>query len=186
MMKQRNQKKTVRKVWMDAAYYVVLFILIGIIVMTTANRGKGPKVFLGYSAFIVLSSSMEPEIPKGSLVITKQIDGAALRLGDDITYMFDEETSITHRIVRIESNYQNSGQYAFSTKGIANNQADEKMVYEVNVVGKVIYHSMIFGTIAIFIQRNWPLLLFFMGIFVLFTKVIGYILTDDGKETNHQ
>ena len=58
-----------------------------------------PKSIAGISIFTVLTSSMENEIPKGSLVVAKYMEPSELKIGDDITFMISETTKITHRII---------------------------------------------------------------------------------------
>ena len=63
-----------------------------------------------------------------------------LQIGDDITYMANQTTSVTHRIVGIMENYENTGQRAFEAQGVMNSEPDRQPVPAVNVVGKVVYH----------------------------------------------
>lgn len=128
---------------------------------TNSNSVSGaPITFLGFAGATVLSGSMEPEIPKGSLVIVKHVDAAELQIGDDIMFMTAPSTSFTHRIVDIEENWQNTGMRAFKTKGVANARPDDELAVEENVVGKVIFTNYPLGVCVTFIQQNWPLLIF--------------------------
>ena len=114
-------------------------IVAALFVRTTSDGA--PRSLAGYSGMIVLTESMQSEIPKGSLVIAQQVDPETLQIGDDITYMANQTTSVTHRIVGINENYENTGQRAFQTQGIMNDQPDSQPVPAVNVVGKVVFHS---------------------------------------------
>lgn len=115
--------------------------------------------------------------------MTRSVAPETLEIGDDITYMVDETTSITHRIVGIEKHSADTGDYAFQTQGIANSRPDEKKVYAVNVVGKVIFHSVLLGTVLSAVRENWPLVLFFIAVLWVFMKVIRYILRpEEGDE----
>ena len=142
----------------DIAFYLVLIAVV-VAVFFFAGDKSGPKSFAGYSAFTVLSGSMESEIPKGSLVITKQVDPSQLQIGDDITYLSNPTTTITHRIVGIMENYADTGERAFTTQGVMNSTPDKQPVAAVNVVGKVIYHSLTLGKAASFLKEHWLLLL---------------------------
>ncbi len=136
-------------------------------------------MFGGYSAFVVLTGSMEEVIPKGSLVFTKKVDPLELNVGDDITYMVSESTTVTHRIIEIEENYLGTGERAFRTQGVMNKDPDRNPVAAVNVVGKVIYHNKALGTVVNYGQDNWPLIIFFTGVFLFFVKTVDYILRKD-------
>ncbi len=157
-----KSKKTGRagKILGEIAFYgALLLLLLAALFIRTTGDGSS-RSFAGYSGMLVLTESMESEIPKGSLVIAKQVDPGTLQIGDDITYMANQTTSVTHRIVGILENYQGSGQRAFETQGLMNAQPDKQPVPAVNVVGKVIFHSQALGIIARFIGDHWPLLLF--------------------------
>lgn len=155
------------------------------VVAISGGNGKGPRVFGGYSAFVVLTGSMEEVIPKGSLVITRSADPSELQVGDDITFMVSESTTVTHRIIEIEEEYLTTGERAFYTQGVMNSEPDAAPVAAVNVVGKVIWHNQILGTIISYGQDNWPLLIFFIAVFLVFIKLVEIILRkDEPKEQN--
>lgn len=181
--KEVEKKTSKKKGWLeDLAFYGFLFVMILAVFLFWGGEGKGPKTFAGFSAFTVLTSSMEDEIPKGSIVITRYVDPNLLKTGDTITYMADEQTTITHQIIDINESFEDTGQRAFQTKGTMNDQPDEKLVPAGNVVGKVIFHNLTLGKIATFIRKNWPLLLFFIIIGFVLEKVLKKILSDGQEE----
>ncbi len=52
---------------------------------------------------IVQSGSMEPSYPEGSIIYVKKADADKFLEGDTVTfYLPDEETLVTHRIVRVD------------------------------------------------------------------------------------
>lgn len=166
----------------DLIFYGILISLI-IAALAVSGRGKnGPRVIGGYSAFLVLTGSMEDVIPRGSLVVTKSVDPNELKVGDDITYMVSENTTVTHRIIDIEEEYLDTGARAFYTQGTMNTEPDRNPAAAVNVVGKVIYHNQTLGTIINLGQDNWPLIIFFIVVFLGFLKVIERILRNDPEE----
>ena len=144
----------------DIVYYAILAVVVVGVLVLQGQGNQGPRYFAGFSAFTVLTSSMESEIPKGSLVICRQVDPNTLKVGDDITYMANQTTTVTHRIIGITENYQGSGERAFETQGIMNDVPDKQPVTAANVVGKVVFHSLILGKIFSFISEYWlPLLI---------------------------
>lgn len=145
----------------DLLFYGFLVALVVVTVRQLTSSGA-PKRIAGYSAAVVLSGSMQDVIPKDSLIITRQVDPNSLSIGDDITYLLDPTTTVTHRIVGITEDYLSTGQRAFWTQGTMNEEQDELPAPAVNVVGKVVFHSLLLGRIIQQIQRNWPLLLFFL------------------------
>ena len=108
---------------------------------------------LGLEVFTVLSGSMEPEYPVGSLIYVKKMDCAQLRIGDVITFMVDEDTVVTHRIAEIIPDENESNTLWFRTKGDANKQEDTNPVHYRNVIGKAVFSIPYLGYVADYIQN---------------------------------
>ena len=90
----------------------------------------------GFRTFTVMSGSMEPEFPVGSLIYVKPVDYSSLNVGDVISYVAnDEKTVVTHRIVEIEIDEEDSTVWRFRTKGDTNTSADAGLVHYKNVLG---------------------------------------------------
>lgn len=170
----------------DLLFYGVLIALVLTFLAISSKNSTGPRVVGGYSAFVVLTGSMQDVIPKGSLVITQHVDPNELEIGDDITYMISEKTTVTHRIIKIEEEYLDTGERAFTTKGTMNAEADRTPVAAVNVVGKVIYHSEHLGAVISFGQENWPLIVFFIVVALIFIKIVGNILEKEEPEDRNR
>ncbi len=92
-----------------------------------------PKI-MGREVFTVVSGSMEPEIPVGSLVIIKKADPLKIQEGDVIAFR-REGTVITHRVVENQKDLRQ-----FITKGDANELADMQPASYTNLVGKMSSH----------------------------------------------
>ncbi|MBR6834535.1 MAG: signal peptidase I [Oscillospiraceae bacterium] len=102
----------------------------------------------GYEGYVVVSGSMEPTIPVGSLIYSQQTDPALLKTGDVIVFIDEARgtTPITHRVV---TNDPSTG--TTITKGDANQSEDINPVTYDNVVGKVAAHVPRIGfTVAMF------------------------------------
>lgn len=178
-----NRRKRTAIFWMkEFAFYALLIIFIVGAALIRMGKDGIPVVFGGYSAFTVLTSSMEAEIPKGSLVVTKKVDSQTLQIGDDITYMANRTTTITHRIVGIIENYENTGYRAFETKGIMNESPDKLPVLEVNIVGRVIFHNLTLGLIAAFISRYWFYLVVLLVLFGGFLTALKNVFQKERTE----
>lgn len=88
----------------------------------------------------VLTGSMEPELPVGSLLIISPAEYKDIEIGDDITFVRDKNlTLITHRVIEKDDETQ-----YITTQGIANNASDNPTSYD-NVVGKVVFHIPYIG-----------------------------------------
>ena len=136
-----------------AIFYLALVALV-VVTMSFVGRGNVPRDFLGYSTVSVLTNSMQRKIPQGSFVLIKHVDPDALQAGDDITYMHNATTSVTHEIVTIYENYNKTGQRGFQTKGVENPEPDKNIVPANDVVGKVVWHVSTAGAVLQFVARN--------------------------------
>ena len=101
---------------------VVLAVLAGILII--------PKV-MGYEEMAVLTGSMEPNYPVGSLIFVKEENPEKLQVGDVITYRLSGDTVVTHRVVEI-----NKDEQSVITKGDANESNDGSPVPYSKIVGE--------------------------------------------------
>ena len=180
--KSRPKKGRAGKIIGEIVFYGLLLLLIVAALFVRTTSDGAPKSLAGYSGMIVLTESMQSEIPKGSLVIAQQVDPETLQIGDDITYMANQTTSVTHRIIGIIEDYEGTGQRAFQTQGTMNDQPDKQLVPAINVVGKVVFHSETLGVVASFIGSYWPLLLFALAVVFVLIYVLGRIFKNPPKE----
>jgi len=84
----------------------------------------------GIRCYAVLTGSMEPELPLGSLLVVVPTPFAKLEVGQDITCKTAGGT-VTHRIVAIDREAR-----TVTTQGLTNNVADAPVKAE-NIVGRV-------------------------------------------------
>lgn len=99
--------------------------------------------FLGYEVYNVVSGSMEPTIPIGSIIYVKEIEPAEINSGDIIAFRGGDSV-IMHRVV---TNKVVEG--TFVTKGDANEGEDMNDVPYDNLVGIVVRHIPILGQLLI-------------------------------------
>lgn len=117
----------------------------------------------GFMMFRVVTGSMEPTIPTGALLVTRQVDIESIRMEDIICFRTQESAIwgkiVTHRVVGIFE--EADGSLLLETKGDANLAADAYYVDGDNFVGKVIWHTGDGSVLA--------------KIFSLFTSKIGFL-----------
>jgi len=168
-----------------AVFYTVLVVIVIAVIFLT-NAGGAPRHVFGISVFDVLTGSMQSEIPQGSLVIDRYVDPDTLKAGDDITYLFSVNETITHRIAAIYENYDNTGQRGFQTKGVDNDAPDKSIVPAVNVVGKVIFHIPVLGRVLQWINGNIRILLISAavigGLVILLYNLLRWIFKPERHE----
>ena len=97
-------------------------------------------VILGYTELAVLTGSMQPTIPVGSLVYVKPVEASELEVGDVCTYyLSDGETFVTHRVISIDSDAQ-----TLVTQGDANEDPDGDLPFS-QVYGRADFHLPYLG-----------------------------------------
>ncbi|MGN0168750.1 MAG: signal peptidase I [Acetatifactor sp.] len=104
---------------------------------------------IGMKSMAVLSGSMEPEIPVGSVVCVREVKPESLEVGDVISYRLSGDTMVTHRIESIDRENQQ-----IVTKGDANETADLSPVGYDRIVGKVLFHLPLLGYISIYCRTK--------------------------------
>lgn len=98
----------------------------------------------GMQSFIVLTGSMQPTMPVGSVIYTlKQSDYTTK---DIITFKTSDNNFISHRIVQTLPNTH------FKTKGDANNIVDANLVNKSQIVGKAITVIPLLGYMIAFLK----------------------------------
>lgn len=139
-----------------------LLILIGVIIALYAidlkkNAAKGVTKPPLYSAYVIVSQSMEPSIKVKDTVITKRLEPSEYKVGNVITFVSTDSRfygiTITHRIKEIIKLSDNK--LAFRTKGDNNNAVDDTLVDEDHVIGKVIFKIPMLGYIQEFLTRSY-------------------------------
>lgn len=108
---------------------------------------------IGLQVFTVLSGSMEPTYHTGSVIYVRDVDPFELEAGDVITFMLDEETIATHRIVEVVPDETDANVVRFRTKGDANDAEDGSLVHYKNVIGSPVFSIPKMGFFADYIQR---------------------------------
>lgn len=112
----------------------------------------------GATPYTILTGSMRPHYPPGTLVVSKPTDPTKLRVGDVVTYQLrsGEPEVVTHRIVAIRSSLD--GKMSFQTRGDANNVADDRWVMPVQIRGRLWYAVPVLGRLNVLFtgsQHQW-------------------------------
>lgn len=123
----------------------------------------------GYKTVVVLTGSMEPAFPAGSVIYYKAASFENINPNDVISFGIsdDAHTVVTHRVVSKDQMLK-----TLTTKGDANNSSDPKDIAFSNVKGKVIsYHLPYVGTYIRYIQNYYI-------IGAIFLILIGKLIAD--------
>ncbi|RNL79191.1 signal peptidase I [Nocardioides marmorisolisilvae] len=116
----------------------VALLVTGLVVVVLALAVVVPKL-MGATSYTILTGSMRPKMPPGTLVVVKPVEPDQVRVGDVLTYQIEsgKKAVATHRVERVEVTF--SGTYSFIMKGDANQVADPSPVRPEQVRGKRVY-----------------------------------------------
>lgn len=127
------------------------------------------------SALTVLSGSMEPTLPVGSVAVVRTQPVDQIRAGDVITFTDRDPDSpatrvVTHRVVAVEPG---PGGLSFRTKGDANNTPDQRPTAATDVHGVLWYSVPVAGWLRQFLIS--PAGLFYL-VGVILLMVAGHLV----------
>lgn len=138
--------KTIAKVWNAITGILVVLVIILALLLAGVR-------LIGFQVFTVLSGSMEPVYHTGSLIYVKEVDYRDLGAGDVITFMLNEDTVATHRIVGVVPDEEDPSVIRYRTKGDANDAEDGSLVHYKNVIGSPVFTIPKLGYVANYIQN---------------------------------
>ncbi|MCU1417844.1 MAG: signal peptidase [Schumannella sp.] len=140
-MSERGRRRYVKE--HGLLYYIGLGLSFGLLALVLLLAGAVVLVpaVSGSTPYTILTSSMEPSMPPGTLVIVKPIDPQDIRIGTVVTYQLysGEKDVVTHRVLEIQGPTLPGGDPSFITKGDANSEPDAKPVMSIQVRGAVWY-----------------------------------------------
>lgn len=144
-----------------------------------------PTVF-GSRLAVVLSGSMEPGMPMGSLAVMSPVDPYTIEVGDIIAFNppWESEATISHRVVEVLS-------VGFGTKGDANEAPDPYVIPFEDVIGKVSWHiphaGYALSDIRGFATTIWGfLLVIVLPTILIFRSAVTDIVTARGQRRIRQ
>lgn len=123
------------------------------------------SVVTGINAYVIVSNSMNPTIPIGSVIYTKQ--ESTYNKGDIIAFLQKGKT-ISHRV---EDVIKVGSQIYYSTKGDANTISDFDLVERRSILGKTVFFLPYIGMIIIALRNQNLILLGAVLPTLLFLKI---------------
>lgn len=113
----------------------ILLLVLGLGVLVV-----GIPAAIGGTPLTILTGSMSPNLPPGTLVVVKPTPVDEIGVGDVLTFQLEsgKPTLVTHRVVARMTD-SSSGEMRFVTQGDANNTADAAPVMPVQIKGTVWY-----------------------------------------------
>ncbi|MBQ3180972.1 MAG: signal peptidase I [Firmicutes bacterium] len=171
-------KSNIRKIW-----DVFTSILVaGIVILAVLLAGVR---VIGLEIYTVLSGSMEPTYHTGSLIYVQDVDPYEIEAGQVITFLLDEDTVATHRVVEVLPDENDPTVVRFRTKGDANDAEDGSPVHYKNVLGSPVFSIPQLGYLANYIQ-NPPgtYIAISVGAILLLLILLPELFSNDEEESN--
>ena len=157
------------------AILLIVLSLFALLTVVMTPSGQVPQV-MGFSILQVLTGSMEPTIPEGSMLLIQKTAPETLQTGDIISFFSPDPTLDgalnTHRIQQVVTEEDT---LSFVTKGDANFLEDQQPVVAQQVVGKVIFISPLLGRFVRLISN--PLVFCLAIVLPLFAMLISNLIS---------
>jgi len=122
--------------------WTVIVVLAGVLAVAVVVPRLG-----GATPYTVLTGSMRPDRPPGTLVVVRPVDVDAIAVGDIVTYQLrsGEPEVVTHRVVSVGSTL--GGERVLRTQGDANSVMDALPVRETQIKGRLWYSVPYLGRV---------------------------------------
>lgn len=134
--------KNLKKIWDHVSTILVVLVVIFAVFLMGSR-------LMGFQVFNVVSGSMEPTYSVGDLLYVKEVDPDAVKIGDPITFVLNEDLVVaTHRVIRIDAQSRH-----FYTKGDANDTPDAAPVHFNNLIGVPQFSIPLLGYVSSYIQN---------------------------------
>lgn len=133
---------------------VLLVAVVGCLFVVLQSISQGYVRFFGHSLFRVVTGSMEPTIPIGSILVAQETPIEEIAVDDFVCFRSTNPGSggmiVTHRVVGVYDTPD--GVRCLRTKGDGNLSVDVNPVTEGYLIGRVIWHTGDGSTMAGIIQ----------------------------------
>lgn len=141
----------------------------------------------GATPYTVLTGSMDPTFPPGTLVVVKSVPVEEIRTGDVVTYQLEsgKRAVVTHRVTEVGTSLE--GEMSLTTQGDANDVADLEPVRPVQLKGRVWYAVPYLGHVNNLITGNQRQLVVYVvgGGLVLYAAYMFTSAARDRHRTRH-
>lgn len=156
---RRMSTPTPRSGWRAVVHAVVLGLSTGLLLLVAALAVVlivVPKA-TGSMPLTVLTQSMEPTLPPGTLLVVRPTPIDDIRVGDVVTYQIvsGQPAVVSHRVISVSSS--SNGERTFVLKGDNNAEADPAPVTAVQIRGMVWYSVPEIGIVNQVVNgsRSW-------------------------------
>jgi len=124
----------------------IISVLIAAALLTPAIIYAIPFIVDDYYSSVILSGSMEPTIPVGSIVVVGRVDPDDVKVSDIIVFQRSKSKTLHRVIDKIVEN----DSYYFKTKGDANEDPDPWLVQPEQIQGALLLTIPYYGYLLYF------------------------------------
>ncbi|MDN5607296.1 MAG: signal peptidase I [Brevibacterium aurantiacum] len=144
--RSRAETKVSQPAWrrvLSIGLQTIAWFIAGVFALIIVVTVLVPRI-IGAEPFTVVSGSMEPTIPTGSVVVSKHVSPDTVAFRDVVTYQLNsgEPLTVTHRVIGVDNI---DGETRFKTQGDANTSPDPEPVRPEQIRGVVSYHVPFVG-----------------------------------------
>lgn len=160
--------------------WVFLFAALAVLMVAVIVPRLG-----GATPYEVLTGSMKPGLPPGTLVVMKPASPTDIGVGSVVTYQLrsGEPTVVTHRVVEVRNSVE--GDIEYITQGDANDVADEQPVRPEQIRGSLWYAVPQLGRVNSMINGQDRQLLVY-GAAALLALYAGTMFAGAGRDRAHR
>ncbi len=166
LKKTRNKQIIIKALYI----FLILCVILNIIFLINSMIRKIDYFnLMGISLFSMKTNSMREEIPKNSLIITKEYKNTEnIKINDNIAYIVNGKI----RINKIVSNEVIDGKIVYYTKSNNNYTMDGEGIYKNQIIGKVKKVVPLLGILFNILKSNITtiLIIFFLVVKYIFNK----------------
>ncbi|MFC4224797.1 signal peptidase I [Lysinibacter cavernae] len=164
-----------RTAW-DITKAIAFGVVVSALIVIVAALIVVPRA-TGSTTYTILTNSMAPGLPPGTVIVTQPRAISDIRVGDVITYQVEsgKPAVITHRVVGISTDTR--GETAFITRGDNNSVNDPEPIIREQVLGVVIYSVPYIGLAINAVTGNAKLLVPVLIAVVFILWGLGYVVS---------
>ena len=182
---KKIKKCKVLKLILNVIYILMILLVSLMLLIVIMQRATNNTIaFAGFRIFSVATGSMVPVYNVGDILISKEINGEDIKVGDDLVYAGKSGSFsgkiVTHRVISVEEKDQ--GNYKIITQGVANNNPDPE-INQNQVYGKVICNVKILKWIAGLVKNVYTFyVLLFIPVVILIVRNVKSIMNMNNEK----
>lgn len=166
------------------AAWLVIIVMAAVLAVAVVVPRVG-----GATPYTILTSSMEPGLPPGTLVVVRPVDPADIGVGTVITYQIasGKPAVVTHRVVG--QGVDGDGGTVFLTQGDANGAPDAQPVRPAQIKGEQWYAVPHLGRLTNLVsgsQRQVAMMIVVAGLLGYAATMFSAAARDRSRPRRHQ